>query len=56
MDTEKLRNLLLDLIDDGLELENIVDVLRSLNSVNELTDDEYDYIMENWNTLAKEED
>lgn len=34
----------------------MVDALRSLNAEEEITDEEYDYIMENYDELANEEE
>ena len=36
------------------DYENIKEGLRSLNSCGELTDTEYDYLLENWDNLLVE--
>ena len=52
--TDKLKEILFDLFDSYEEAEDIIDALRSLESCKEITEDEYDKIMENYDDLCKE--
>ena len=50
----KLKSILFDLFDCYEEVEDIIDALRSLESCKEITEDEYDKIMENYDDWCKE--
>ena len=52
--TDKLKEILFDLFDSYEEAEDIIDALRSLESCKEITEDEYDKIMENYDDWCKE--
>lgn len=39
----------------GDDAEEMIDQLRSLNTEGEITDEEYDYILDNWDDLLEEE-
>lgn len=45
---EKLKELLFDLFDSYEGCEDIIDSLRSLESGNEITEQEYDIILDNY--------
>lgn len=49
-----LKNILFDLFSQYEDVEDIIDALRSLNSCNEITDNEYDIIMENYENWLQE--
>ena len=48
------KDLLFDLFESYEDYENIISALRSLNTENEITDDEYDYIISNYDELLDE--
>ena len=50
----KLKSILFDLFDCYEEVEDIIDALRSVESCKEITEDEYDKIMENYDDWCKE--
>lgn len=51
---EKLKELLFDLFDNYKEYEDIRDSLRSLASDNEITEQEYDIILDNYDKWLEE--
>ena len=51
---EKLKELLFDLFDNYEDYENIIESLRSLASGNEITEQEYDIILDNYGKWLKE--
>ena len=51
---EKLKELLFDLFDNYKEYEDIRDSLRSLASDNEITEQEYDIILDNYDKWLAE--
>lgn len=51
---EKLKELLFDLFDNYEEYEGIRDSLRSLASDNEITEQEYDIILDNYDKWLAE--
>lgn len=51
---EKLKELLFDLFDTYEECEDIIDSLRSLASNNEITEQEYDIILDNYDKWLAE--
>ena len=54
IDRKKCKEYLQDFCATYYEVEDVVDALRSLNEEEEITDEEYDYIMENYDELANE--
>ncbi len=52
--SDKLKGTLFDLFDSYEDVDDIIDALRSLESCEEITKDEYDKIMENYDDLCKE--
>lgn len=58
IDRKKCKDYLQDFCATYREVEDVIDALRSLNAEEEITDEEYDYIMENYDELAngKEEE
>ena len=54
MKNDYLKKILFEEFETHENYENIVQDLRSLNSLNEITDKEYDFILENYNEWLKE--
>ena len=48
MDRDALEDLFLTIYDSTEDVEGMIDMLRSHNSIGEITDNEYHYIMEHW--------
>ena len=53
MTTQELEELFVDIASQHEECEPIIDNLRSLESMGEITHDEYDYLMSEWDNLLK---
>ena len=51
MDINKIKSILLDLWEEHELYENIVQDLRSLQTNQEITEEEYDYIIQNYDSL-----
>ena len=51
---EKLKELLFDLFDNYEDYEDIIESLRSLESGNEITEQEYDIILDNYDKWLAE--
>lgn len=51
---ERAKEIFKELNEKFEDYENIKEGLRSLNSCGELTDTEYDYLLENWDNLLVE--
>lgn len=51
---EKLKEIMFDLFDTYEDCDDIIDALRGLNSCEEITEDEYDYCINNWDDILKE--
>ena len=51
---ERAKEIMFDMFDTYGECDDIIEALRNLNSLGDITDDEYDYCLEHWDTLLKE--
>lgn len=51
---EETKKLLFNIFDDYEEYNDIIDSVRSYHSNREITDEEYDYILENYDNLLNE--
>lgn len=54
MKIEDLKEIIFDLFDEYEEYEDIKDALRSLHSSRVITDDEYNYIIANYEDLLED--
>ena len=50
---QQAEELFIDIAMQYEEYDDIKDRIRGLNSFGELTDEQYDYILENWDKLLK---
>ena len=54
MNKQKAEELFIEIAKQYEEHDDIKDRIRGLHSYGELTDEEYDYIIENWDSLLAE--
>ena len=53
---EQAIDLFLDLAEEFEDCDNILDGLRNLESEGELSEEQYNYIIQNWDNILKEHD
>ena len=51
MDKVRIGQIMFNLFDSYEDCDEIIDCLRSLNSEEEITDEEYDYCLEHWDEI-----
>lgn len=51
---EEAIELFIDIAEQNEDVEAIIDELRNLNSAGEITDEEYDYILQHWDELLQQ--
>ena len=50
---QQAEELFIDIAESETECEEIIEQIRSLRSNNDLDDEQYDYIIENWDKLLE---
>ena len=54
MNTQKIRDILIDLFKTYTECDDIIEALRSLETEKEITEEEYDYAIKHYDEILKE--
>lgn len=54
MNTQKIRDILIDLFKTYTECDDIIEALRSLETEKEITAEEYDYAIKHYDEILKE--
>lgn len=54
MDKVRLGKIMFELFDEGEDYDDIHDMLSDLNCNGEVTDEEYDYLLEHWDEILSD--